>query len=119
MNKYLLNLFDKFYDNIELNDDKYYIKGFRLSGRDNQDMKSEGANDILSPVVTVNGDADYVVAYGIKGDQVSYQVRYQDEDGNELAPSRTFYGNIGDKPIVAYQYGFLRTVSPPHVDKES
>ena len=98
------NLFDNFYDNIELNDDKYYIKGFRLSGRDNQDMLSEGANDILSPVVTVNGDADYVVAYGIKGDQVSYVVQYQDEDGNELLPSQTFYGNIGDKPIVAYRY---------------
>ena len=100
-----VNLFENFYDQISLNaeDDKYYVKGFRLSGRDNQDMK-EGANDILSPVVTVTGDMDYVVAYGIKGDQVSYQVRYQDEDGNELAPTRTYYGNIGDKPIVAYHY---------------
>ena len=85
-----INLFDEFYDSIEINaeDDKYYVKGFRLSGRDNQDM-NEGANDILSPVVTVTGDMDYVVAYGIKGDQVSYQVRYQDEDGNELAPTPT------------------------------
>lgn len=100
-----VNLFENFYDQISLNaeDDKYYVKGFRLSGRDNQDM-NEGANDILSPVVTVTGDMDYVVAYGIKGDQVSYQVRYQDEDGNELAPTRTYYGNIGDKPIVAYHY---------------
>lgn len=101
-----VNLFEDFYDKISLNaeDDKYYVKGFRLSGRDNQDMTTEGANDILSPVVTVTGDMDYVVAYGIKGDQVSYQVRYQDEDGNELAPTRTYYGNIGDKPIVAYHY---------------
>lgn len=101
-----VNLFEDFYDQISLNaeDDKYYVKGFRLSGRDNQDMTTEGANDILSPVVTVTGDMDYVVAYGIKGDQVSYQVRYQDEDGNELAPTRTYYGNIGDKPIVAYHY---------------
>lgn len=101
-----VNLFENFYDQISLNaeDDKYYVKGFRLSGRDNQDMTTEGANDILSPVVTVTGDMDYVVAYGIKGDQVSYQVRYQDEDGNELAPTRIYYGNIGDKPIVAYHY---------------
>ena len=59
-----VNLFEDFYDQISLNaeDDKYYVKGFRLSGRDNQDMTTEGANDILSPVVTVTGDMDYVAA---------------------------------------------------------
>ena len=85
-------------DNIEVADSRYYIKGVRLSGRDT------GETADLNPVVTVNGDADYVVAYGVVGDQVAYTVQYQDADGNELAPSRTFYGNIGDKPIVAYQY---------------
>ena len=52
----------------------------------------------------VTGDADYVVAYGIKGNLVSYTVKYQDASGKQLAPDRVFYGNVGDKPIVAYQY---------------
>ena len=34
----------------------------------------------------------------------SYTVNYVDENGNELAPSRTYYGNVGDKPVVAYLY---------------
>lgn len=84
---------------VEISDDRYYVKGVRLSGRDN-----ETAENIVSPVFTITGDADYVIAYGIKGDQVAYTVQYQDADGNTLAPSQTFYGNIGDKPIVAYQY---------------
>ena len=96
-----VNLFQDYFDKIELNaeDDKYYVKGFRLSGRDNDDM-----NNLEIPAFTAKKDVDYVVAYGIKGDQVSYVVQYQDADGNELLPSQTFYGNIGDKPIVAYRY---------------
>ena len=40
---------------------------------------------------------------------VAYTVQYLDENGNELAPSNTFYGSIGDKPVVAFQYieGYL------------
>ena len=47
---------------------------------------------------------DYVVAYGIKGDMVAYTVNYQDANGKTLADSQTFYGNAGDKPVVAYKY---------------
>ena len=75
---------------------KYYVKGIRLSGRDNA--------SVAASVFKVNGDADYVVAYGIKGNQVSYTVNYQDANGRELAPSDTFYGNVGDKPVVAYKF---------------
>ena len=82
---------------IQVTDDKYYVKGIRLSGRDN-------AEALAAPAFNVDGDADYVVAYGIKGDQVAYTVQYQDEDGNTLADSQTFYGNVGDKPVVAYRY---------------
>lgn len=93
-------------DQLQLQDsDKYYAKGIRLSGRDNDDAS-------YSPTWTtgqVTEDADYVVAYGMKGNMVAYTVQYLDEDGNELAPSDTFYGSIGDKPVVAYQYieGYL------------
>lgn len=78
------------------NGDKYYIKGVRESGRDN--------NTVADSAFTVTKDTEYVVAYGIQGDMVSYTVNYQDGGGNELAPSRTYYGAVGDKPVIAYQY---------------
>lgn len=77
-------------------DSKYYVKGVRRSGRDNEEAAASSFR--------VTGDADYVVAYGIKGDMVGYTVNYQDEEGKELAPSRTYYGNVGDKPVVAHLY---------------
>lgn len=72
---------------------KYYPKAIRQSGRD----------DTL-PAYTVKGDMDFVVAYGILGEMVGYTVNYQDTEGNSLAQSRTYYGNVGDKPVVAFQY---------------
>ena len=65
---------------IELpQDSKYYVKGIRLSGHDSVDN--------LDPATfVVNGDLDYVVVYGVKGNQVSYTIRY------------------GDKQFVAYKY---------------
>ena len=35
---------------------------------------------------------------------VAYTVNYQDASGKSLAKSQTFYGNVGDKPVVAYRY---------------
>lgn len=84
-------------NDIQVTDDRYYVKGIRLSGRDNDEA-------LAAPAFTINGDADYVVAYGIKGNMVAYTVNYQDASGNALAESQTFYGNIGDKPVVAYRY---------------
>lgn len=77
-------------------DSKYYVKGVRQSGRDN--------NSVASSSFRVTGDADYVVAYGVKGNMVGYTVNYQDENGRALAESRKYYGNVGDKPVVAHIY---------------
>lgn len=77
-------------------DSKYYVKGVRASGRDNEEA--------VTTIFTVNSDMDYVVAYGVKGEQVKYTVNYQDKNGKTLAPSESFYGNVGDKPVVAYKY---------------
>lgn len=87
--------------NVTLNaeegaDSKYYVQGVRESGQDNREL-TRGA-------ITVTGDADYVVAYGIRGNMVSYTIRFEDQDGNQLAPAQVRHGNVGDKPIVAYQY---------------
>lgn len=80
---------------------RYYVRGVRLSGRDN--------NTVDATSFIVQGDRDYVVAYGVRGDAVAYHVRYEDENGRELHESRTLYGNVGDKPVVAAVYieGYL------------
>ena len=78
--------------------DKYYVKGIRESGKDNNTAKLEKL------VFNVDSDREYVVAYGFKGDMVSYTVNYQDESGNALRQSEKFYGVVGDKPVVAFQY---------------
>ncbi len=45
---------------VALNENsKYYVKGIRLSGRDN--------NTVAQSAFLVSGDQDYVVAYGIPG----------------------------------------------------
>ena len=103
-------------NSVKVTDDKYYVKGVRLSGRDNDDATT---------LFEVKKDADYVVAYGIKGNQVAYTVNYVDADGNVLAEADTFYGNVGDKPVVAYKYidgfvpevyGFTKTLSENAAD---
>lgn len=83
---------------IELpQDSKYYVKGIRLSGHDSVDN--------LDPATfVVNGDLDYVVVYGVKGNQVAYTIRYVDEKGKQLSEDTVLYGNVGDKPVVAYKY---------------
>ena len=75
---------------------KYYIGGVRQSGRDN--------NTVSESAFKVTSDRDYVVAYGIKGNMVSYTVNYVDEEGNTLLDSDTYYGSVGDRPVVAFRY---------------
>lgn len=72
---------------------KYFASAIRQSGRD----------DALA-AYPVKGDMDFVVAYGIAGDMVAYTVNYQDSAGNALVQSSTYYGNVGDRPVVSYRY---------------
>ncbi len=81
--------------NIQPDDDKYYVKGIRLAGHDGL---AESGN------IEVTQDLQYVVAYGMKKDQVAYTINYVDANGAQIADSETFYGNIGDKPVIAYRY---------------
>ena len=77
-------------------DSKYYVKGVRMGGRDN--------GTVSLSYFPVERDQDYVVAYGIKGDLTQYTVHYVDTAGDELLPPQVHYGNVGDKPVVAYLY---------------
>lgn len=89
-------------------DSIYYVMGVRESGRDNRgDDNADsytGAEGAGNASFTVTKDSDYVVAYGYKGDMVAYTVSYVDASGNALAASRTYYGSVGDKPVVAFLY---------------
>ena len=83
---------------VTLNDNsKYYVRGLRESGKDNSES-------VAAASFTVTGDADDVVAYGLLGSAVQYTVRYVDANGAELLPSETFYGNVGDSPVIAYRF---------------
>lgn len=80
--------------------DKYYVRGLREAGRDNNTT-----NNLINPAFTVDQDIDLVVAYGVKGSDVEYTINYVDyASGAELMESRTYHGNVGDKPAVAYLY---------------
>lgn len=90
---------------VELNDNsKYYIKGIRESGKDNNQVGKDGIVEQTTTSFEVDADQDYVVVYGLLVDAVGYTVNYVDEDGKELAPSESYYGNVGDAPVIAYLY---------------
>lgn len=88
-------------DVVKVVDNRYYAKVLRESGKDN------GIANVSS--ITVTDDRDYVVGYGIMGDRVAYTVNYVDENGTALGASNTYYGNVGDRPVIAYHYfeGYL------------
>ena len=98
---------DTIINGVTVKGEQYYVKGFVPSGQ---------SEESGLPTLTVTNknicDVDYVIAYGIVGDQVSYTVKYQDKDGNALAKDDLFYGNVGEKPIVAYKRieGYAPTV---------
>lgn len=80
--------------------DKYYVRGLREAGRDNNTT-----NDLINPAFTVDHDIDLVVAYGVKDSDVEYTINYVELGSDkELMESRTYHGNVGDKPAVAYLY---------------
>ena len=77
------------------NANKYYVKGIRESGKDNNTYEA-------NKTIYVTRDQDYVVAYGIRGTEVTYTINYVDSSGKKLADSVTYYGNPGDKPVASY-----------------
>lgn len=78
-------------------DSKYYVKGIKESGKDNDTAQMRAS-------FPVKEDMDLVVSYGMRSNTTQYMIHYVDEDGNTLAPSVTYTGNVGDRPVVAYLY---------------
>lgn len=95
-----MNLSSKF--DVKVTNDKYYHKGFRLSGTDNQN--TNGSSNLRESIV-VTEDMDYVVSYGVKGDMVDYTLHFVERGSNRvLAQPITRQGVKGDKPVVAFEY---------------
>ena len=86
--------------------DKYYVRGIREAGRDNNTTGDlVNPDDLVNPGFTVDRDIDLVVAYGVKGSDVTYKINYLEYGSNKkLMEPQTYHGNIGDKPVVAYLY---------------
>ena len=84
-------------DDVQVTNDKYVVRGFKLAGHDN--------DETFFTRVTFNGggDVSYVVSYRILGDMVPYKVNYVGQDGTKLG-SDTYYGMIGDKPVISFKY---------------
>lgn len=82
----------------------YFVKGLRKAGKETLSGGDSGAETYFTDNIKVTKDEDYVVAYGLEATKVKYLVNYQDGNGKTLAPSKTYYGNVGDKPVVAYAY---------------
>ena len=82
-----------------LDNDKYYVRGFRVAGHDNDE-----ATGYQTLSFAADADVNYEIAYGLKGAMVSYKVKYQDASGKSLRKTDTFYGMAGDKPVVSYRY---------------
>lgn len=88
---------------VQVTNSKYYAKGFRIAGHDNDEALDE-TTGFYSMTFNAKEDVSYEVAYGIKGKLVPYKVNYIDGDGNSLRGSDTYYGMLGDKPAVSFKY---------------
>ena len=86
------------------NPDKYYVRGFKLAGHDNDELLAAGS-------FTVTEDTDLVISYGVRDDgMVNYSVKFLEEGTNkELASATQYEGRVGDKPIVSHKFieGYL------------
>ena len=84
--------------------ERYYVRGFKLAGHDNDEL-------LTLPAFQVKEDTALVISYGVRDDgMVNYTVRFLEEGTKkELASEKTYVGRVGDKPIVSHMFieGYL------------
>ena len=86
------------------NEDQYYARGLKIAGHDNDEI-GQGMIQSYTFPDGITEDVSLSVAYGMRGGMVQYTVNYVEADtGEELYPTEVFYGMVGDKPVVSYQY---------------
>lgn len=85
-------------DAARTEDERYYVKGIKIAGRDTDEEGNISSN------FSGDGDRDFVIGYGISGDMVAYTVNYLNAAGNTLLESDTYYGNVGERQFVSARY---------------
>lgn len=81
---------------VNVTESKYYVRGLREAGADNDDALAD-----LSVMITE--DKDFVVAYGVEGNMIGYTVRYLDAAGKVLYEEEKLTGKIGEQVRVPYR----------------
>ena len=76
-------------------DSKYYVKGMRISGSD-ENVNPNGNTNVT---IEVTSDDTYVVAYGV-GKIIPYKVQYLGEKDEALYEEETLYGAEGEEIVV-------------------
>ena len=91
---------------VKCDNDKYFVKGIKEAGADNSSKSL-----VNSLIAKADEDKDYVIAYGLKNETVTYTVSYKDAKGNKLLSDDKYSGVVGDKPIVSFKYvaGYVPT----------
>ena len=93
---------------VTVSSETYCVLGIRESGK--------GDAKLYTYLPTkIDHDTDYVVVYGLKDEAVTLTIRYEDANGHQLLPPRTYYGNVGDKPQVQAAYKEDYTPSKPYI----
>lgn len=105
---------------------KYFVKGLRSTSVNNAYIRDfvvqpdavhddlDGTYSMTLPTQAITQNTDYVVAYGIKGDVVSYTVQYM--YGDTMLGSEQFTAQLGDKPapVAKYFEGYI-----PYANQET
>ena len=88
---------------VTVNDQKYFW---------GLEFQFAGKEDSPAFDFEVDTDVDIVPIYRTAYNAVEYTVRYLHVGDNaEVYPQQTFYGNVGEKPVIAYKYkeGYIPT----------
>ena len=81
--------------------DRYYVKGLRETGHDDEDLLVSG----MTPYsFTVTRDISFIVSYAVKGEMVGYTINFVAQDGTAVHPPVSYQGIAGDKVIANFLY---------------
>ena len=103
----------------EVNDNsKYYVKGYRISGKDSNDQSFENNHvsysddssymndpyDGLVADVPITESTDFIVAYGVRGNMENVTIRFVVQGTGQELGTRTVEGKVGDRIVEGYEY---------------
>ena len=88
--------------NVKVSNTKYVVRGLRESGKDNAEILTPGSSGRVT--IHVRRDQDYVVSYGIPGNEVALTIRCVTANGTYLNKQETFYGEPNTTILIKTPY---------------